>query len=175
MEHMNLNGFTNHFDCHRVLDALDVILNLKSCFEIVILQRRYGTDAESNIKSKVQDLVNKETLELLLPITYCIIFSVLYYGPNAEIYGNVKNSSWKYNKVENLAVPLTKIGIFLIVDGLRVLTSTLVLWKYCKILLFSEYCQMLETYGKVIAIYIAFYLTTVSNNLHFYHKNNKYK
>ena len=103
-----------------LISAIDTGLSLKSCFEIVNLHRKYGHQAAETIQQKVQGLVMKETFELLLPIIYCLAFSISYYGPNAEIMGNIKSELWHYNNmVDDITIPLSKIGLFLFFDVLH--------------------------------------------------------
>ena len=142
--------------------VIDAVINLRSCFTIIKLHRRHEDQMSYKFKSKLQALVMKETLELLLPITYCVILSIAYFGPNAENLGNIKNDYWQYKKIEDIRVPLSKIGLFLLVDVLRIALNFFLLWKYCKINLRFEYCQMMETYWKAITAYVATYLLAVS-------------
>ena len=41
-------------------------------------------------------LVLCETLEFIMPLGYMACFVVAYYGPNADVLGNVKNDYWQY-------------------------------------------------------------------------------
>ena len=145
-----------------LISCTDVALSIKSCFGILRLYKLHGYHTGERIDKMVQGLVMKDTFELLLPIIYCMILSMSYHGPNAEILGNVKNDYWQYSKIDDIVLLLSKIGIFLCVDLLRVIFNTFVLWKWCKISLISEFCQMMQTYWKAIAMYLAFYLVTVS-------------
>jgi hypothetical protein len=143
--------------------GMDSIVILKSCFDLVRMQRKHGfLYVQEKFKNNVQDLVIKETLELLLPLTYCLVLSISYFGPNAEIMGNIKNDHWQYIKIEDITIPLTRIGIFLLVDILRILLDSWLLWKYCKIGLLYEYHQMMETYWKPLSMYVAMYIFGVS-------------
>ena len=47
-------------------------------------------------------LTLKEFMELSIPAVYCASFLMAYYGPNAEVLGNVKNDYWQFEKVENV-------------------------------------------------------------------------
>ena len=146
-----------------LIAAIDTGLSVKSCFEIMILHRTYGPHARATKKKKVQGLVMKETFELLLPIIYSLAFTITYYGPNAEIMGNIKGEFWHYNnKVDDIMIPLSKIGLFIILDLLRVIFITFALWKWCNISLFSKFCQLMETYWKALSIYIALSMVGVS-------------
>ena len=55
------------------------------------------TCAESGIM--IDSLALKELFEVLIPSVYSITFIIAFYGPNAEVIGNVKNDYWQYKKV----------------------------------------------------------------------------
>ena len=146
-----------------VICATDAILNLKSCFHISRLYGEHVSEEPPKIKINVQNLVTKETLKVLLTITYCLIFCIAYFGPNAEILGNIKNDYWQYRKVEDITVPLTKLAIFLLVDLLRIMLNSFILWKNCRISLYSEYCKLMGTYWKPITMYVTLQIFMVSS------------
>ena len=145
-----------------VICGIDVLLNLVSCLKIVFLHKRKKDNFDHEFKTRLQALVIKETLELMLPISYCLILIISYFGPNAEIMGNIKNDYWQYQKIENISIPLTKIGLFLIADILRVTISTLILKINCKIDFLSEYARLMAVYWKPITTTIAAYIIGVS-------------
>jgi len=148
-----------------VICATDAILNLKSCFYITRLCRERVVEEPPKIKINVQNLIIKETLKVLLTITYCLIFCIAYFGPNAEILGNIKNDYWQYKKVEDIRVPLTKLAMFLLVDLLRIMLNYFILWKNCRISLFAEYCKLMATYWKPITMYVTMQIFMVSSFL----------
>ena len=131
---------TNMTAC--LIAAIDTGLSVKSCFQITTLHRTYGPHAMATKNKKVQGLVMKETFELLLPIIYSLAFTITYYGPNAEIMGNIKGEFWHYNnKVDDITIPLSKIGLFIFLDLLRVVFISFALWKWCNISLFQNFAN----------------------------------
>ena len=145
-----------------VICAIDVLLNLASCLKIVFLHKRKKDNADHEFITRLQALVIKETLELMLPISYCLVLIISFFGPNAEIMGNIKNDYWQYQKIENISIPLKKIGLFLIADIVRVTISTLILKIYCKIDFLLEYSRLMAVYWKPITTTIAAYIIGVS-------------
>ena len=146
--------------------AIDVILNIRLCVNIVKIHKQRKILGSSKIQDSLQTLVMKEVLELMLPIIYCIILALSYFGPNSDILGGIKNDYWQYEKINDIKVPLSKIGVFLAIDFSRVLIFAFVLWKLCRINFFMEYCQLMGLYWKPITSFVAIYLLTVSQNLH---------
>ena len=50
------------------------------------------------LKKSVQILVLAESLEIVIPLAYLVCFVIAYYGPNADILGNIKNGYWQYQE-----------------------------------------------------------------------------
>ena len=71
---------------------------------------------------------------------------MVYYGPNANLFGGFKNDYWQYKELKDISEPLTKLFYFLLVDIFRVSLNALILWKYCKISLLWEsvFCYSLR-------------------------------
>ena len=145
-----------------VICGIDILLNLFACLNIVILHKKKNNNSTQDLKTRLQGLVVKETLELILPISYCIILTISYYGPNTEIMGNIKNDYWQYRKIDDISLVLFKIGLFLAADLVRVILSSLVLKTFCHINFLWEYCRLMAIYWKPIATTIAAYIIGVS-------------
>ena len=153
---------------------IDAVISLRSCINIQKLSRDNRNETQSKMKNSLQMFVMKETLEILIPITYCAIFCMVYYGPNANLFGGFKNDYWQYNELKDISEPLTKLLYFLLVDIFRVSLNGLILRKYCKISLLSEHLQMMETYWKPITANMALLIFFVSNTTLFYNRNLGY-
>lgn len=143
-----------------VLYLIDALLNLYSCYNIVKLHRK--NEDVSKVMLSVQALIIKEILQILIPLSYSLILCLSYYGPNAEMIGNMKNEYWQFHKIEDISSPLKKIAILVIVDWMLLFFSALILWKCCKILLINEYARIMEIYWKPITFYISTTLLMVS-------------
>ena len=44
-----------------------------------------------------------EFVEVLMPFAYIFVVLGGYYGPNAGIIGNIGNSCWSYNEIEDMS------------------------------------------------------------------------
>ena len=49
----------------------------------------------------LQDLMVNEIVEFMVPLSYLTCFSVAYYGPNANLIGNVGSSQWQFVAVDD--------------------------------------------------------------------------
>ena len=72
-------------------------------------------------------LVLTEVMEFLVPFGYLACFVANYYGPNAEILGNVKNSYWQYQAVEDIYAAITNLLMFVFIDLLSFIISAVIL------------------------------------------------
>ena len=62
-------------------------------------------------KEKIQGLIITERIEFIVPLTYMVMLLMAYYGPNADILGNVKLKMWHFQ------TPITNINDFVITLG----------------------------------------------------------
>ena len=103
-------------------------------------------------------LILGETLEFILPLAYLACFIVAYYGPNAEILGNVKNGYWTFMIVEDVLAPIQNLLLVLIVDVISFIAAVVFLHRKCNVNLIKIYNFLLQNYGLTFAIQIAFCL-----------------
>ena len=155
-------GSTATFATTCLICLIDTMLSVRSCFSIQKLNRNTEIESQIKIENTLQTFVMKETLEILIPLTYCAIFCMVYYGPNAHLFGGFETDYWQHDKLEDISDPMTKLFCFLLFDLFRIFSSAFVLWKYCKISLLSEHFQMMETYWKPITANMALLIFFVS-------------
>ena len=100
----------------------------------------------------MSSLVISETLEVLVPFIYAFTFVSAYFGPNAGILGNIQNSYWQFEAVDDVAkemyLLITMVGIDV---GIGIIIA-LILWIICEINMFREFCNFMKTYWSWIAI-----------------------
>ena len=75
--------------------ATDFIINN---YFAVMTWRNFTQKKLQKLKKSVQILVLSECLEIVIPLAYLLCFVIAYYGPNAEILGNIKNDYWQYQE-----------------------------------------------------------------------------
>ena len=76
--------------------ATDFIIN--NYFAVMTWRAKRNATQKSlqKLKTSVQILVLSECLEIVIPLAYLLCFVIAYYGPNADILGNIKNDYWQY-------------------------------------------------------------------------------
>ena len=80
------------------LIATDFIIN---AYFVVITwraKRNFTKKSLHKLMKSVQILVLAESLEIVIPLAYLLCFVIAFYGPNADILGNIKNSYWQYQE-----------------------------------------------------------------------------
>ena len=95
-----------------------------------------------------------ETIEVLLPIAYSLSFLIAYYGPNAEVLGNVKNEYWQYEntKVEHAGKFVMSVFQMFFIDLLSAIIGGMLLWKFCTLNMLDVGCTMIRSYWPMIAM-----------------------
>ena len=140
----------------------EFITNTYECFKIVRLHRQNSLLSKEQTSEALNCLALREYLEVLIPVTYCSAFTIAFYGPNANILGNIRNEYWQFVKVDNLVKKLSNIGIFFTIDVCRGMLFGAILWMLCKLNIAKAFGQVVRRYGFVILFYGSFCLNAVS-------------
>ena len=85
-----------------------------------------------------------------------------YFGPNSKIIGNVGNTSWHFQKVENLGPPLKILGILYLIRLIGVGLWTIVLKTLSKLNYMDGYMYIQRKFWLIMAIHEAYALNEVS-------------
>ena len=72
-------------------------------------------------------------MECLLPLIYVVTILIAYYGPNAEVLGNIGNDFWHYENIENITSLICTELVMFVVDSLSAVTVAIWLWRSCSI------------------------------------------
>ena len=135
-----------------VVMLLDSLPNIWSVFSLVKLKKREMGLTNLKVYDDFLCLTLKELFELLVPLVYTASFVIAYYGPNAEIFGNIKNDYWQYKKVDDLSEKLKVLGTFILIDAVRGSLFGIFLWITCKLNMFEAYCNIVIKYELVIIL-----------------------
>ena len=133
-------------------------IGLKFVYLIQVYRRKKNLTEENLdiLTSQVQLLVIAEALEIIIPLAYLVCFVAAYYGPNAELLGNIKNGYWHFKSVDE---PWNPIMILLIVSAADLFSLIGVATFLCfasNINLLHVFTHLMKEYGAVFAIHIAF-------------------
>ena len=162
--------------------ATDFILNLYSCHKIIQLHRAIASEPLMNLvlpnavrvtnkDEQLLKLILIETLEILIPLAYILTVLIAYYGPNAEIIGNIRNNYWQYESIDDIGTVVEAVSLMFAIDLCSAIIAGLLLWKMCSINILREFCRIMDEYWTIIAINIANYLNYVSTSSFFLFKS----
>lgn len=149
--------------------GIEFLLHLYSCYQIFKIQKQITTsdgndteDRRKEMSESIAGLILGESLEVFVPFSYLITFFSAYYGPNAYILGNIRNSYWEFKAVDDVgAVVIVTLKMLGIDFGICVVTG-LILWIFCRINFFQEFCKIMKTYWAWFALRIAAMLVRVN-------------
>ena len=140
--------------------GFDFAINFLLCIQIIWKQRKNNVPiVKDNIELLV--LALNEKVVYIVPLAYCICFLLAYYGPNAMIIGNVKNTSWHFGMVENISEPLYMMLALFFIDLISILLWTYLLQHFCSIRYLDGYLYIQKKMWLVMAIQEAYALNEV--------------
>ena len=141
--------------------GVDVLINFHDTYKVVKIKTTVSSEnshetQEMKIKraEKSIELIGIEIIEMLVPLTYIITFLMDYYGPNAEIIGNIGNSDFHYKEVSDLLGFMGDLTGMFVIDLIGCVVSGLILWKYASVDLMSEAQKILKLFWALISIKI---------------------
>ena len=102
-------------------------------------------------------------MEAIIPVTFVLIFIMAYYGPNAEIIGNVKFNQWHFKAITDLEQYVSNLALLFIVDLSSAMICGVILWTTCKINMFKTLQKIQKDLWYFIAIYDTYKFFAVSN------------
>ena len=110
----------------------------------------------------IEGLVLTERIETLVPLTYMICFAIAYYGPNAEILGNVKLDLWQFKPVLDFGNYMKNVFTLFVVDFMSLLINGVILWTTCNINIFKILKNIQSEFWLIMAAQQAFSLAQVN-------------
>ena len=154
--------------------SIDFVLNIYSCLNIIKLHRSTAPDIPSitrrlnEIDYMLSKLILIEMLEVLVPLSYVVTVLIAYYGPNAEILGNIQNGYWQYESIDDIWKVVQAVLVMFTIDGCSAMIVGCMLWKVCSINFLREMGKLIGNCWPIIAVNIANYLNYVSFRVFFY-------
>ena len=125
------------------------------------LKHRHPRNVQKQIEV-LQELGLFELVEFQASISFLLVLALTYYGPNGNLFGNIRRNIWTFEEIANIDETLMNIGKFFIVDFSSTLISAMVLRIYCKINLWNVFLQLQTEFGKYFVIALSRLLIAVS-------------
>ena len=158
---VNLGSLTTATTSYLILGS-DFATNIFHCFQILWYHNTGNERSEKKKVGAVLNLIVNEGTEFVLPISYAIVVTMAYFGPNAELMGNIKNGLWHYTAIENFDDTIFWIFTLFLFDFVSTLVSFVLLWLFCRINIFKMFLQIQKHVGFVFAIYQAYFISEAS-------------
>ena len=144
--------------------AVDFLLNIYSTYRIFHLHRKTHPkdnvrsmeemEYESQKKEEALDLFAVESVEYLVPLIYTVTFLIAYYGPNANIIGNVRMTRWKFQGVEDVKSYTEQILKMFAIDLASLIISMTFLFKFASVTMLREGYKVMKLFWPLIAVKI---------------------
>ena len=102
----------------------------------------------------------------LLVLTYIILTIMAYYGPNAELLGNIKLTIWQYERpILDIQHYILNVSLLMAVDLLSFVVNGIALWKFCNINVFEFTKKLQKDFWMIFAVGESVLLMEVKFNL----------
>ena len=141
--------------------ASGFIMNLVDCFTIIWCHKKGGEINEKKKVGKLIALCSNEATEFVLPLAYACVVLISYYGPNAEIMGNIKNSSWQYAGITDINNTIFWLAAMFLVDCGSKMISFVLLKVFCDINIGTMYFKIFKHMGLLIPTQAAYAICEV--------------
>ena len=152
--------------------AVDVVVNLMLTWKTIKASKRLVTmepdfarqsgDSQDMSEQLLTTLIINESMELLAPLAYMAAFAVAYYGPNAKNLGNVGNSYWHFERIDDMWAYFIGALQMALADFLQSVTSFLLIWKLTKINVWEKYRDVAKKFGILAAIFVPYVVNAVT-------------
>ena len=108
------------------------------------------------VQELTEELTLTERVETLVPLIYMLCFAIAYYGPNAEIMGNVKLTIWHFKSVLDIENYMTNLFMLFSVDFISLILNWIILKTTCNINMFQTFQKLQSEFWLIIAVQQAY-------------------
>ena len=133
----------------------DFLFNIYNCITIVRSQKR-SPSAIINQMDLLQDLAIAELAEFQSPLSTTIVFAIAFYSPAGSVIGNIRNSLWEFEAVEDINDALTNMAVFFFVDLVSTIATYVVLRIYCKTNFLKIVAEIQREFFGIFILHLAF-------------------
>ena len=143
-----------------IIVAYEFILSMYIILKIIWLNKKRPWEVKQQI-TLLQEYVFHEFLGFIVPLAFMICFLAAYFGPNGDILGDVRNSYWQYQAVENLNEYISQIGLLFFIDLCSLIVGSSLLWIFCGINLYRAYIILQEEFGYLLLANLTMAISSV--------------
>ena len=131
------------------------------CIKIIYLKKKRPEEVDKQI-GLLQELIINEIVEFMVAPAYLATFLVAFYGPNAELIGNIKNGFWQFEETSDISHTVIFVVNFFLIDLCSLFISAILLWKFCLINLYKAFVEIQREFGFAFMLQLGSNLNAVS-------------
>ena len=113
------------------------------------------------VQELTEELTLTERIETLVPLTYMLCFAISYYGPNAELMGNVKLTLWHFKSVLDIENYMKNLFMLFSVDFMSLVINWIILKTTCNINIFKTFQKLQSEFWLIMAVQQAYSMIEV--------------
>ena len=126
-----------------------------------------NSSALIDLENKIEEIVLTERTETMIPLLYLTLTLMAFYGPNAEILGNIKLNIWHHqSQIFDIETFVWNLLILFFVDILSFVANGLLVWKYCNVNVLAVLLKIQKSFWFFMANCEALLLMLVSMKCH---------
>ena len=133
---------------------------------LIWLNKKVPLNLQNQI-NLLQELALYELVEFQAPLTFVLVIIVAYFGPNAELFGNISNSYWSYKSIDDLQETLENMMLLFLIDFSSTILSSIILWFSCSINLWKVFVVLQKEFKNAFCVSLGYIALVVSINLYF--------
>ena len=149
-----------------IIFGTDFMINIFMVLNLILIRKKGKPEDEDRNARKMVDLLISVTLnefvELTVTIAFFISFLMCYYGPNAEMMGNIKSDYFQHIPVTDIDLFYENVALFVGVELVTIFVSVTLLWISCRINMFRAYLLLQKEFWVMMTVYLAHFLNTAS-------------
>ena len=146
-----------------ILITVDFFLNICLALRLIWLKKRHPNNIQQQI-NVLQELALYELVEFLVPLAFTMVLGVTYFGPNGNLYGNIRRSIWTFTAIKNINETLANTLKFFVVDFMSTIFCAAILWVLCRINLWNTLLQLQKEFGRFFIMILSWLMISVSMN-----------
>ena len=144
-----------------VLMGFGFYKDMKMCLKIVWMKMKNNGTIQDQV-NELQNLALNEIIEFHASLSFLFVVLVACHSPNAHLVGNIKNSYWKYEEIEDINKTMLGMGVFFLVDFSTGVICSLILWFTCKINFWKVFLELQKEYAVGLCVKLGRVTTIVS-------------
>ena len=126
--------------------GVDFVFNAYALFKIY----RASRNGLINIGEDILGIVQGMFLGFAVSLVYLASLVVIYNGPNADVLGNIKNSYFDYQAIEDLEGTIKSILLIVAIETLTSVATIAILQLKCRISIGLTFLHLMKEFGLII-------------------------